>query len=391
MTASTISRRALAALTLTTVALAAGACSKGEGAAAADSTPTRVQVGPENVAVVRLESVQVGPTIQGTLEPEQSAAVRAQLGGSVLSTHAEAGQRVAAGAVLAQLDDAAVRSQHISAQSAVTTAQNAHEIARREVERAQALVSAGAVAERQLEQARNAASAAATQLATARAQLAAVREQLGRTRITAPMAGVVAQRAVNAGDVVTPGMPLFTVVNPASMRLVASVPAEQLRDVRVGIPVSFTVNGYPGRRFTGRVTRVNPTVDPATRQVQVTISIPNAGNALVGGLFAQGRAASESRTAPVVPVRAIDERGGSPAIVRVKGGVVQRVNVQVGLRDEDLGIAEVRGAVAVGDTVLLGPAMGLSNGTPVQVTKVGDARPSALGARPSAAADSARP
>lgn len=365
-------RAATAALTPTLAALltlaALGAC-KNKGAQANDSVAARATVGVENVAVARLDLVQVGPTIQGTLEPEESAAVRAQVSGAVLSTHAEAGQRVAAGALLAQLDEAGLRSSVISAQSAVATAEANQRIAQREVERAQTLVTAGAIAERNLEQARNAASAAASQLASARAQLTAVREQLSKTRVTAPISGVVSQRSVNAGDVVQPGMALFTIVDPSSMRLVASVPAEQLTAVRLGIPVTFSVNGYPDRRFVGRVTRINPTVDPATRQVQITVSIPNVGSTLVGGLFAQGKAATESRTAPVVPVKAVDDRSGRPQVVRVKGGVTQRVDVVVGLRDEDLGIVEIRSGVVAGDTVLVGAAMGLSAGTPVQIQR----------------------
>ncbi|HEX4935172.1 MAG TPA: efflux RND transporter periplasmic adaptor subunit, partial [Gemmatimonadaceae bacterium] len=223
------------------------------------------------------------------------------------------------------------------------------------------------------------------------AQLAGVREQADRARITAPMSGIVAQRAVNAGDVVTPGMPMFTIVDPASMRLVAAVPADQLASIRVGIPVSFTVNGYPNRTFTGRVSRVNPTVDPATRQVQIVVSIPNAGNTLVGGLFAQGKAASEAHTGLVVPLRAIDERAGRPAVVRVKAGVAQRVDVQVGLRDEDLGVAEVKGAIAAGDTVLVGPAMAITNGTPVQVSTVRDQGPGSQRPNPVGTTSAARP
>ena len=51
-------------------------------------------------------------------------------------------------------------------------------------------------------------------------------------------------------------------------------------------PVTFSVSGYPGRRFEGRITRVNPTADPATGQVRITVSVSNAGSNLVAGLFA---------------------------------------------------------------------------------------------------------
>jgi len=179
---------------------------------------------------------------------------------------------------------------------------------------------------------------------------------------------------VNAGDVVSPGTALVTVVNPATMRLEASVPAEDLTDVRLGLPVDFTVNGYPGRHFTGRITRVNPVADPATRQVRIIASIPNAGGTLVGGLFADGRVSSETRTAPSVPLTAVDERGVRPSVVMIKNGKTQKADVSLGIRDEATETVEIKSGVQPGDTVLVGAARGISVGTNVRVSAPSDTR-----------------
>src|SRR5262249_23553765 len=149
---------------------------------------------------------------------------------------------------------------------------------------------------------------------------------------------------------------LFTVVDPATMRLEASMPAQSLALVRVGMPVEFTVAGYEGRTFSGRVTRINPAVDPTTRPVRITATIPNSGSTLVSGLFAEGRVASETRTAPVVPVAAVDESGVRPSVMRIKNGKVERVEVELGLRDEQSETVEARSGLVPGDTVLLGTA-----------------------------------
>jgi RND family efflux transporter MFP subunit len=198
---------------------------------------------------------------------------------------------------------------------------------------------------------------------------------VSNTVVTSPINGIVSERAVTAGDVVQPGAALFTVVDPRSMRLEGSVPAEELNQVRVGAPVTFTVNGYPGRTFTGRVTRVNPTADPATRQVRIMISIPNAEGRLVGGLFATGRLASESTTGMVVPVSAVDSRSSTAAVFRVKGGRVERVPVQLGIRDESAERIEIRSGVQPGDTLLLGAAQGITPGTIVRVSSPSDRAP----------------
>jgi membrane fusion protein, multidrug efflux system len=366
-------RVGVTALSLLIVMTAAAACNRDE-ARAEPAANNAVVVGPENIAVVRLQDVRSGPSLSGSLQPEQDATVRAELSGAVVQTLADVGQRVPRGALLARLDDRAIRDSYLSAQTSVLTAQNNYNVARRELERAETLVKAGAIAERDVELARNAATAASAQLANARAILANAAKQLGYTQIRAPFAGVISQRQVSAGDVVSPGGALFTIVNPASMRLEASVPADQVSAVRVGLPVEFSVTGYPNRTFAGRITRVSPTADPTTRQVQIVATIPNVGNTLVGGLFAEGRVASETRSAPVAPAAAVDERGLRPFAMRIKNGRVERVEIQLGIRDEANEIIEIRSGLIPGDTVLLGAARGVSPGTPITVSAVTDTK-----------------
>lgn len=331
-----------------------------------------ITVGPENIAVVKAEEIRTGPAISGTLTPEDQANIRAEVGGSVLQTYVEQGQSVSKGQPIARLDDSAIREQALSARGAVATAQVNVDNARRQAERSQALVKAGAIADRDVENANAALSAAQAQLANARAMLANAEKQLEKTTLRAPITGVVSARNVSAGDVVAPGAAIATVVAPGTMRLEASVPAEQLGDVHIGAPVQFTVNGYPNRQFTGRVTRINPVADPATRQVRIIVSLPNTGGTLVGGLFADGRVASETRTGPVVPATAVDERGVRPNVMRLKGGAVEKVDVTLGIRDATSETVEVRSGVVPGDTVLIGAARGLSPGTPVKVMATSD-------------------
>jgi len=132
--------------------------------------------------------------------------------------------------------------------------------------------------------------------------------------------------------------------------------------------VDFKVTGYPNRAFTGRVIRVNPIADPTTRQVHITVAIPNAGNALVGGLFADGRVATQSKMAPMVQAGAVDERGLRPTVVRLKNGKIEKVEVMLGIRDAAAETVEIVSGVVPGDTVLLGAARGISIGTPVKVS-----------------------
>ncbi len=231
----------------------------------------------------------------------------------------------------------------------------------------ESLAEAGAIADRDLEGARRANAAAQAQLDDAKARLTLAQKQLDDAQVRAPFAGVVSVRSVSAGDVVQPGTALYTVIDPRSMRLEASVPAAQLASVKIGAPATFTVTGYPGKTFAGRVSRINPAADPTTGQVRIVVSIPNERSALVAGLFAEGRTQAESHDAPVVAASAVDVRGVRPWVLRLKGGVAEKVEIELGLKDEASEKYEVLKGVAAGDTLLVGAAQGITPGTPVRV------------------------
>jgi membrane fusion protein, multidrug efflux system len=343
-------------------------------ASAAQSAAAAMTVGPENIAIVKADEITTGPALSGSLSAETQATVRAEVSGAVLQTYVEAGSPVRAGQELARIDDSGIRDAYLSAKSAVTTADNTVQLATREAERSETLAKAGAIAERQRDQARNQLTGAQAQAADARARLANAQKQLEKTTIRAPFSGVVSARTVNAGDFVSPGTAAYTIINPSTMRLEASVPGEALPSIRLGAPVDFTVNGYANRRFTGRISSINPVADPATRQVRVIITIPNQGGTLVSGLFAEGRVSAESRTSPVVPSAAVDERGVRPIVVRLKNGKVEQVEVTLGIRDASTEKGEIRSGLTPGDTVLLGAARGISSGTAVKVSSPGDVK-----------------
>ena len=363
-----------AGLVLVTGLLVA-ACGGKEAESATTSTPAGVAVGAENVAVVTRGELSSGPAISGALGPEREATVRAQVPGAVMKVNVDQGMRVSAGASLAQIDDRTLRDAFLSARSGFNTAQNASERAKRDLERSERLSQAGAIAERDVEQARLANTAAVSQLADAQARLTMAQKQLDDAHVRSPFAGVVSIRSVSEGDVVQPGTALFSIVDPASMRFEASVPAAQLPQVKVGAPVTFTVSGYPDKRFAGRVARISPTVDQGTGQVRIVVSVPNQSTSLVAGLFADGRIAAERRTGMTTPYSAVDLRGLKPTVLRLKGGVAERVEVTLGVRDEDQERYEILSGVAVGDTLLIGAAQGITPGTAVRVSVPSDQPP----------------
>jgi RND family efflux transporter MFP subunit len=343
-----------------------GGCKGKDVPAESAQAPQVVTIGPENIAVAASTELQSGPPISGTLEPDRAATVRAEVGGAVLKSYFEEGDKVKEGAVLARIEDASLRDAVLSARSGVRSAEASLEVARRNLDRTERLHQAGAVADRDLESSRVSATTAEGALADAQARLASAQQQLAHTTVRAPFAGIVSSRQAKEGDVVQVGAALYTVVDPSTLRLEANVPSDQIGKLRPGTPVEFTVSGFD-RRFTGKIDRVNPVVDPTTRQLRIYASIRNAEGALAGGLYAQGRVATESTKGIGVPLAAIDDHGSEPTVHRLSGGRVVETPVKLGIRDQAAEQVQIVSGLAAGDTVLLGSAQGVTAGSRVRV------------------------
>ena len=328
---------------------------------------TAVRVGPENVVTVGRDTIVVGPIVSGELRAEREATVRAEIGGSVTEVMVREGQPIRKGALLGRIETRTLEDVRQSALSALRNAENQLAVARRESERTQTLVTAGAVASRDLDVARQNVTAAEAQLADAKSRLASAERALGDTVLRAPINGILAGKPVNTGDVVSVGTELFNIIDPSSMRLEASVPSEDLSFLRIGATVEFNVRGYE-QRFEGKITMIAPQADPTTRQVPIYVSIPNVGGRLVAGLFAEGRVVSQSAKGLVVPVNAVNMTGSSPWVLRVNEGKTERVEVKLGLQDPRTERVQVVSGVNDGDTLLRGAAQGITPGTPVTVT-----------------------
>jgi RND family efflux transporter MFP subunit len=338
-------------------------------APSAPAPPPPVRLAAADVATAHTQTIESGPLVSGTLEAAATATVRAQLGGTIKQIGPELGQTVSRNALLARIDARGLGDLAGSARAQLGAAQAALDIARRELERTRALVSAGAVARRELEQAESRATAQQATVDQARAQLSTARKQLDDATVRAPMSGVIAQRAVNPGDVVAPGATLYQIIDPSSVRLSASVPSDQLGQLAVGQAVRFTVHGYPDQTFTGAVARIAPSADPVTKQIAILVDVPNPAHQLLAGLFARGRVAAQTATGVAVPLAAVDTRGTSPGVLRIAGTAVERVPVQLGLRDPlreeilvkglapgDRVLARVNAAPPTGVRVILPPA-----------------------------------
>lgn len=352
------------------VAVLAGSVLAGCGgepeAPAAAAAPAAVRIGMENVVTVQTGRIVTGPIISGELRPAREATVRAELGGSMTAVLVEEGQTTKQGAVIGRIETRTLDDVRQSASSSLRSAESQLALAQREVARTEQLVKAGALAARDLDLAQANVATVEAQVADAKSRLAAAERQLGDAVIRAPLSGVVSSREVNRGDVVSPGTALFTIIDPSSMRLEASVPSEDLSTLRIGATVDFTVRGYD-QTFTGKIERIAPQADATTRQVPIYVAIPNVGGRLVAGLYGEGRVVSESASGLVVPIAAINSTGAEPWALRVTGGKTERVAVKLGLRDLRTERVHVVSGLSERDTLLRGASQGIPPDTAVQV------------------------
>ena len=205
--------------------------------------------------------------------------------------------------------------------------------------------------------------AAETQVQAARAQVAAARaaasgasEQASRTRVVSPLSGQVSERSVEPGEAVSVGQVLLTVVDSRALELRGQVPVEQAAAVRQGQPVEFELNAHPGRVLRGTVSRVDPVADPNTRQLGVTLSLPNADGSLIGGLFATGRVLTgTTREAVAVPAAAVRTAGSESFVWVVRANRAERRVVTLGERDDARGRVAVARGLSAGEQVLVAP------------------------------------
>lgn len=326
-----------------------------------------ITLAASDVATVQRRPLERGIAITGDLRPIERIEIRSRLEGDVLAVHAREGQRVSAGQLLARFESIEQESARQSAEADRVAANTDVQTAQWDLEQARELFREGAIPERDMRAAEQAAATARARLAAAQTRLRSATMALNDTRVTAPMSGVIEARHVSPGERVNRSAPLFTLVRSNVLELAAAVPAVQASEVRVGQTIRFSA---ANRTVIGRVARISPTVDPASRAVTVFVQIPNANGALRGGTFATGRLVLSTGEVISVPSGAIRHRadGGSPFVYRIGGsGELDQVDVRIGFNDEAAGQVEIVEGLKAGDRIVVGNVGTLGRGMKVQI------------------------
>ena len=331
------------------------------GPAAAKPGPS-ITLSVADVTTIALGTIEDGTALTGDLRPSETIDVRARIDGDLTNVYAREGQQVADGQLLARFESTEQESSQKSAEADRAAARADLANAQWTLEQDASLFKAGAIAERDYKNAQQGVASSSARLAATEARLRAVSNQARDTRVVAPASGIIDKRLVEGGVHVAKGAPLFSIVRNGSLELAAAVPARQAGSVQVGQVVHFVADA---RSFDGRVARVSPTVDPATRAVTVYIQIPNPGGTLRGGTSATGRVVSRLLTGVLtVPTSALRQgpEDGKPFVYRIDGKTINVAPVQLGAVDERQGVAQVTDGLRAGDRVIVGNVGTLGRG-----------------------------
>lgn len=217
----------------------------------------------------------------GSLRAVAGVHVTSELAGKVVGIHFESGQAVKKGDLLVQLNDAperALREQYRAAMS----------LAELELARAERLVVSRAISVQDRDRSKSARD-------QARAQMTAQEAVIAQKAIRAPFSGILGIRLVDLGQYVNPGSEVVTLQALDPIYADYALPQQELPHVHVGQAVSVRVDAYPGKSFPGKITAINPEVNPATRNFSLRATLDNPNLLLRPGMFAHASTALEER------------------------------------------------------------------------------------------------
>lgn len=326
-----------------------------------------MQINPLEMAVLAPQTLQRRVRVIGTLRPIRQAQLSSQVNGRIEDMRAKPGERVAAGAVLAQIDVQTLTLELAQARSnaAATRAQLA--LAELQLERVQTLVDRGVTTASSLDEAESNVTGLRASVSAQDDQVAGAELRLANATILAPFDGIISARTAEPGQYVGLGTPLMTIVDLTRVEMQANAPVGTGSALAPGQSVAIKVDGLGTRVFEGIVTRINPVAEEGTRTIPVYVTIDNADGLLLGGMFASGQIVIEqAENALAVPSVALRETADGLQVLRISDGRLNAVSVEVG--GEWAGaLTRITAGLNVGDRVVTAPLPALRHGDAVQI------------------------
>ena len=374
------------------LAVSQSACTKSsprdDNSSRAAATAVQVQVVP-----ARLAAFGDSDEIAGTVKAEERAVIASKVMGTILKVSVKPGDSVRAGDALLEIESALVRTQVSQAEAALSAAEkgiieaekaqdsaaaDAH-LASLTFQRFQQLLDKQSISPHEFDQveARLRSANAAQEMAAARVEEArahrdeaaaardSARTQLGYTRITSPIDGLVTEKSADLGSLAAPGTPLLAIEKASGYRLEAAVPESRMAKVKMGDPAKLSIPAAL-LETTGRVVEIEPSTDNASRAFLVKISIP-PGTRVRTGMFGRALLSEGATNLLAVPSQAVLRDGQLNSVFVVSDGAAHRRLITLGRASGDL--LEVLSGLEAGEQVVTSKPATLTDGSPVEIRR----------------------
>jgi len=319
--------------------------------------------------------------VVGNLIGESTVDVVPRLAGRLETVNVRMGDRVSRGQTIAKMDDRDVREQIAGAEAnlevnraTLRTRESDLKAASITLDRQKTMLAAGLSSKQNFDDADARYSSALAQLDVAKAQVSQTQARieelkvtLGNTSIVSPVDGFVGIRNLDPGAFAGTNSPVVSVVAISSVRLVASLVEKDFRRVQAGLDAVVEVDAFPGEKFTGKVSRVAPVFDAATRTATMEIEIPNPGYRLKPGMYARVQLTVDRQPdALTVPRNALVDLEGTRGVFVIDQQVARFHPVRTGLQDADR--VQILEGAGEGQRVVTVGAMAVKDGDRVQLT-----------------------
>ncbi|HSE12965.1 MAG TPA: efflux RND transporter periplasmic adaptor subunit [Rudaea sp.] len=285
-------------------------CGNGGGAQAKEADKANVNAVPVEIAVATHSQVNASYNGTASLVADHEAQVASKATGVLMKVLVEEGMTVHEGQLLAELDASGPTASVAQAEAQMNKADATFAYAEQSIKKQ-------LISKREYDQAN-------FDMQTQRAALQTARLQLANTRITAPVSGVIAERSVKVGNLIQVNQNLFRIVGMDPLQAVLNVPERQLGILKAGQAVQLEADALPGRKFTGEILRIAPTVDPASGTFRVTCQFHDKTGMLKPGMFGRIDIVYDHRDeALTIPRSALIEEDGETAVFVVDAAPVK--------------------------------------------------------------------
>ena len=290
---------------------------------------------------------------EGVVEAVRQSTLAAQIAGQIVELKVKVGDSVKAGQVLARIDPRAAEQVVSGSQSQLAEAQAGLTNAQRSYERSKQLFAQKFISKAGFDQAELDYKAAQARVGALQANAGQASTARTFATISAPYAGVIASTPVEVGDMATPGRPLLTLFDPASMRVIATLSQSSLREVKLQLPVQVEVPALK-RRLTAKQVTLVPIADSRTHTARLRLELAEAPG-LLPGQFARAWFATGTARKLVIPQSAVLRRSELTAVyVQIAGAQPQLRQIRTGDASGD-GFVEVLSGLREGERIALDP------------------------------------